>query len=420
MGQLDNLKLTGIRQKLAAEKISDLKSCIARKFKESDIKKRIKPDDKIAVTAGSRGISNINLIIKEVIKNLQELSCKPFIVPGMGSHGGATAAGQEKVLAAYGITEEKMGVPIKSSLETVNLGKTAGGVPVYFSKIALAADGIISLNRIKLHTDFHSDLVESGMAKMLVIGLGKHRGAEAIHSQGVRGLKEVLPRAAELIIEQAPVIQGIGLLENGYEEINRVEFVPPENLIEQESELLDKAEELMPSLPVEEIDVAVVQEMGKNISGTGMDTNIIGRMYITGEQEYETPRIKKLVVCDLTSASHGNAMGIGLADITTKKLLQKIDIEDSYENIKTSSFFRRGKIPLVMSDEKEALQLALNNCWVEEGTIPRVVVLKNTLELENLYVSEPVLEDLDSADIEVLTTEEVYFTEDNNFRPRIR
>lgn len=398
MSNINNLKVRKIKQKFDKTKIEDIKAHIKSVFIDSDIASRINPGDRIALTVGSRGISNIKLIVKEVIQNLKKLDVSPFIIPAMGSHGGATPAGQKQILESYGITEKEMGVSIEASMKAVKIGEVEE-TPVYFSQKALAADGIIALNRVKMHTDFHGK-IESGMSKILVIGLGKHSGAQSIHSRGVYGLKELIPQAAKLIIEKAPVIQGIGLVENGYDDIMKIEFTDPENIIEKDQELLKLAAEKMPALPVDKIDVAVVQELGKDISGTGLDTNVIGRLYINGEKEYSSPDIKRLVVLDLTDSSHGNAIGIGLADITTRKLLKKIDYKDTYENIKTSSFLRRGKIPVTMKNDKEALKLALKTCWLKSDQIPSLVIMKNTQELEEMYVSRPVWNKIDTGMLE--------------------
>ena len=413
------LKVKKIQQKFDNTKIKDITGHIKKEFDNSGIKNKINPGQDIAVTVGSRGISNIKLIVREVITNLKKIGVNPFIIPAMGSHGGATARGQEDILASYGITEKEMKVPVKSSMDTVKIGEIEE-VPIYFSKQALEADGIIALNRIKMHTDFHSNILESGMSKILVIGLGKHKGASSIHSRGVYGLKKLIPRAAELILEKAPVIQGIGLVENAYEKIMKIEFTPSDEIISKDGELLKLAENKMPTLPVNELDIAVVQEMGKDISGTGLDTNVIGRLYINGEKEYTSPQIKRLLVLDLTDSSHGNAIGIGLADITTRRLVDKIDYKDTYENVKTSSFLQRGKIPLTMKNEKEAFELAIKTSWLKENQKPKIIIMKNTQELEELYVSEPVLKEINQEKIEELGNwEQINFDENNRLIPTL-
>ncbi|MFW6308916.1 MAG: lactate racemase domain-containing protein [bacterium] len=416
MNKIDDLKVRKIKQKFDDTVIENIPEYIEKAFNASGIKDRINSGDRIALTVGSRGISDIETIAREVIVNLKKAGAVPFIIPAMGSHGGATPSGQKEILKSYGITEKSMEVPIEASMKTVKIGEVEG-VPIYFSQKAIQADGIIALNRIKMHTDFHGK-IESGMSKVMVIGLGKHRGAQSIHSRGVYGLKELIPQAAELIINKAPVIQGIGLVENGYEDIMEISFTPPEKILEKDSELLKLAADKMPSLPVDKIDVAVVQKIGKDISGSGMDTNVIGRLYINGEKEFSSPDIKRLVVMDLTESSHGNAIGIGLADITTQKLVDKIDYKDTYENTITSSFLRRSKIPVTVESEKEAVKLALDTCWLLPDQIPEMIIMKNTLELEELYVTRPIWDRINTDELkEWGEWEQVTFDNNGNLQP---
>ncbi len=387
---IEDIKVRKIKQNFNNTKIDNLSEYIHQSFKESDLKKRIKPGNKIGITVGSRGITDIKLIVKEVISELKNLDTLPFILPAMGSHGGANSKGQRQVLASYGITEKEMGVPIITSMGTIKIGEIEDKIPIYFSKDAMQADGIIALNRVKMHTDFKSDIMESGMSKILVIGLGKTKGARSIHSLGVYGLKNVIPQAAELIIRRAPIIQGIGILENGYDQTMKISFVPPENIIRSDSELLKISKEVIPMLPIEELDVVITQEIGKNISGTGFDTNVIGRLYINGEKEIMKPRIKKLIVFDITGESHGNALGIGLADVTTRQLINKINYKDMYTNAITSTFLNRAKIPIIADTEKEAVEIALKTCGRLEQNGLKLIIIKNTLNLEYLYVSKAV------------------------------
>jgi len=334
---IEDIKVRKIKQNFNRMKIDNLSEHIHQSFKKSDLKNRIKPGDKIGITVGSRGITNIKLIVKDIISELKKLNASPFILPAMGSHGGANSKGQKEVLAYYGITQKEMGVPVMASMDVIQIGKVENKIPIYFSKIAMELDGIIALNRVKMHTDFKSNIVESGMSKILAIGLGKAKGSSSIHSLGVYGLKNVIPQAAELIITRAPIIQGIGILENSYDQTMKISFVPPEDIIKVDSELLKISKEVMPMLPIDDLDVVIAQEIGKNISGTGFDTNVIGRLYINGEKEIVKPRIKRLIVFDITEESHGNALGIGLADITTRHLVNKINYKDMYANTITSA-----------------------------------------------------------------------------------
>jgi len=391
---LETIKMRKVKQIFCQDSIPDIPEYIHQAFKSSDLPNRIKPGDKIGITVGSRGITNIKLIAQQIINELMALKTRPLIMAAMGSHGGATSQGQKEILGSYDITEKEMGIPILSSMETTQIGTIKNQIPVYFSKEAMALDGIIALNRVKLHTDFKSDVMESGMSKILVIGLGKRDGAESIHSLGVYGLKNIIPQAAKLIIEKAPIIQGIGIVENGFDETMEIKFSPPEHIITTDNQLLKKCKEVFPSLPCENIDVCLVQEMGKNISGTGLDTNVIGRLDIHGEKEVGKPKINKLVVFDITEQSHGNALGVGLSDVTTRKLVNKINFITTYANTITSTFLNRAKIPITAETEREAVEIALKTCWQPNRNKVRLLIMKNTLDLEYLYVSESIWNDI--------------------------
>lgn len=388
------IKIRKIKQVFCQDRIDNIPEYINKSFSNSDLSDRINPGDRIGITVGSRGIANICPIVKQVIVELKKIKAEPFILAAMGSHGGATSPGQKDILASYNVTEKEMGVPILSSIKTVEIGSIDNEIPVYFSKEALQLNGIIALNRVKFHTDFKSNLVESGISKILVVGLGKRDGAESIHSLGVYGLKNIIPKAAELIIEKTPVIQGIGILENGYDQTMDIVFCTPEDILDTDKKLLNKCKQVFPSLPCDKIDVAIVQEMGKNISGTGMDTNIIGRLGINGEEDSAKPDISKLVVLDITDPSHGNALGVGLSDVTTTKLVNKINFRDTYANTITSTFLNRAKIPIYVDTEKEAIEIAVKTCWQINQQKLRLLIMKNTLELEYLYVSETIWEEI--------------------------
>lgn len=390
----NEIKIRKIKQVFCQDKIPNVSEYIHQEFNNSDLKCHIKPGNRIGITVGSRGISEIHNIIKQIIIELKNNQVKPFILTAMGSHGGASSQGQRKILNSYGITEEKMGVEILSSMKTIHIGTIKDKIPIYFSQEALRLDGIIALNRIKLHTDFKSNILESGISKMLVIGLGKRNGAESIHSLGVNGLKNIIPQAAKLIIKKASIIQGIGILENGYDQIMKIKFCTPEEIIATDTQLLKKCKEIFPSLPCNKIDIAISQEMGKNISGTGLDTNVIGRLEINGEKEICKPNISKLVVFDITSQSHGNALGVGLSDIITRKLFNRINFKNTYANTITSTFLKRAKIPVIADTEKEAVEIALKTCWELHRNNLRLLIMKNTLDLEYLFVSKMIWDDI--------------------------
>jgi len=418
---IEDIKVRKIKQNFNKTKIDNLSEYVQQSFKKSDLKNRIKSGNKIGITVGSRGITNIKLIVKEIISELKNLNALPFILPAMGSHGGANSEGQKEVLASYGITQKEMGIPLLPSMETIQIGKVENKIPIYFSKVAMGADGIIALNRVKMHTDFKSKIVESGMSKILAIGLGKARGASSIHSLGVYGLKNVIPQAAELIITKAPIIQGIGILENSYDQTMKISFVPPEDIIKVDSELLKISKEVMPMLPIDDLDVVIAQEIGKNISGTGFDTNVIGRLYINGEKEITKPMIKRLLVFDLTEESHGNALGIGLADITTKQLVNKINYKDMYANTITSTFLNRAKIPIIADSEKEAVEIAVKTCWKLKQSDVKLLIMKNTLDLKYLYVSKAAWEEIkDNGNIETYGDwEKLSFDENGKIKTRL-
>lgn len=328
--------------------INDLKVCKARIYQSreplkdipgkvneilSPVKAKIKSGDEIAVAVGSRGISNIDRITKTTVEVLKSYGARPFVVPAMGSHGGATAQGQTAVLASYGITKETVGVEIRSSMETVYLGdiESPKRVPVYMDKHAYSAKGIVVINRVKVHTDFHGPH-ESGIVKMLVIGLGKQAQAEAIHRYGANGLRDLIPDATKKVIETGKILAGIASLEDGQENTADLIYSEPEDFFQVDHDTLIRCRELMAKLPFDRIDLLLVDLMGKEISGTGMDTNVIGRIRIEG-QENKKPDCHRIVVLDLTEKSHGNALGIGLADITTRRLADKIDWDITNANV---------------------------------------------------------------------------------------
>ncbi len=289
----------------------------------------------IAIAVGSRGIANIAAIVRQTVRSLRDFGLSPFITPAMGSHGGATAEGQRALLASYRITEAEMGCPIHSSMEVVELNSEGLPHSLSMDRHAFEADGIVLINRIKPHTDFHGRY-ESGLLKMAVIGLGKERQASAIHSFGVHGLRDLVPKAAARVLDLGKIVAGIAIVENAYDETALIEVIPANQILSREPPLLEQARKNMPRLPVEEIDVLIVDELGKNISGSGMDTNIVGRIRISGEPEPESPKIRSILVDDLTDESHGNATGLGLADVITRRFFKKIDFPVTYRNIITS------------------------------------------------------------------------------------
>jgi hypothetical protein len=312
----------------------------------------------------------------------------------MGSHGGATAEGQRSVLADLGITEDSIGAPIISSMEVVEVGSLPNGMAVYIDRVAAGADAIVIVNRVKPHTDFISDY-ESGLAKMAVLGMGKQRGAAAMHSYGVEGLLELMPQAARLIVQNTPVIFGLASVENAYHEVARIAAVPPEGIAGlQEKELLTQAYSLMPRFFFDTIDVLIVEQMGKNISGVGMDPNVIGRVKVHGVKDLAPCDIRTIAVLDLTPETHGNASGVGLADVTTRRLASKIDFEATYINCITAGIcgIQRGFLPPVAPTDKAAILTALRICGQPDSQKARVVHIQDTLSLGEIDVSESLLQ----------------------------
>lgn len=348
----------------------------------------------VAIAVGSRGLVDIVPILISLVGFLREQGCRPFIVPAMGSHGGATAAGQKAVLAGYGITESAIDAPVRSSMETIELHRGDNECPVFMDALAYASDGVVLVNRIKPHTDFHARY-ESGLVKMAVIGLGKKAQAEAVHSFGVRGLKEIVPATARILFDSGKIIGGIGIVEDARDRTMAVRAIPVDRIFNEELDLITLARENMPRLPVENIDILIVDRLGKDISGVGMDPNVIGRRAIRGEEEPVSPKIGALMVCGLTRESHGNALGVGLADIITRRLYDQIDFDAMYENVHTSTFLERAKVPVVAETDAAALQLAHRVTGPQPLEQKRIVRMHDTLHMATLYVSDGVLKDLD-------------------------
>ena len=358
----------------------------------------------MAVTGGSRGVANIALVLRTTCDCLKELGTKPFIVPAMGSHGGATAEGQIKVLARYGITPESMEVPILSSMETVEIGRMPWGFPVHVDKHAYEADHIVLVNRIKPHTNFRAH-VESGLMKMLVIGLGKHQGAILAHRASVDvGLPRVIPEVARFSLSKLPILFGIGTLENVRHQTAKVEATLPEALEVTETRLLQEAWALFARIPFEFLHLLIVDEMGKEISGTGMDPNVLGRIYFAPNEEPKTPRYIRILVRDLTEKTAGNAVGMGLADFATRRLANKVNFQYTYTNALTGLSPMRSKLPIIFETDQDAIEGALKTIGLTEPPDAKVARIKNTLDLEYLYASDALLAEIrERNDLEVLS-----------------
>jgi len=384
-----------IRQVFDAPKILDIEGALDRELELIQMRSLLKEGARIAITAGSRGVANMDLILRRLVRVLKENSAKPFLIPTMGSHGGGTAEGQIEVLKSLNITEESIGAPIISSMDVVEIGRSRFGFSVMVDRHAAQADGIVVLNRIKPHTEFEGP-IESGLMKMMAIGMGKHRGCLEVHKQTVNfGYREVIPEIGGVILKKLPVLFGLGIVENIYDETAIIRAVPSSRFLSEEKNLLAEAKRLMARLPFDKIDVLVVDKMGKNISGAGMDTNVIGRIMFIGEKEPEHPKITRVVVLDLTEESHGNAVGIGLADYATRRLVNKVDHEVTAINCITAMSPEKGRIPIVLKTDKEAVEAALNTIGAVEPDKARVIHIKSTLEIGELEVSSAFMEEVE-------------------------
>jgi len=379
-------QLIRVRQDTPQDSLDDVAGEVRRQLTKAGLSDRVKPGFRVAVTAGSRGINNIALMVGAVVAELRSLGAQPFVVPAMGSHGGATAEGQREVLAEYGITEESMACPVLSDMEPIYIGDTPSGVPAFMDRNAYQADAVIVVARVKPHTSFRAP-IESGMCKMMAVGLGKQRGAEAIHSYG---LGPVIAEIAQVVLNTGKITLGLAIVENAREETCRIEAVLPEHILERERQLLVLAGSLLPRIPFDPLDVLIVDWMGKNFSGTGMDTNVIG-LWRRIEGVERKPYYKRLVVLNLTPESGGNAVAIGLADFTTRKLFEQINLKKTYMNALTANAPQVAKIPIILESDREAIEVALKSS--EPTGEPRVVRISNTLHLMEYWISPGLLEE---------------------------
>ncbi len=350
----------------------------------------VKPGQRIAITAGSRGITALPELLRTLAAAVREAGGEPFLVPAMGSHGGATAEGQTNMLAGMGITEDAVGAPIRATMETVEVGRTADGSPVYLDRYAHEADGIIAVNRIKPHVSFRGRY-ESGLAKMIVIGLGKQQGADVCHELGAGRMAENIPAMAAVTLAKANIIAGVAIIENAYHETSRLAVLAGREIMAAEPALLEEAWRLCPRLYFDSLDVLVIDEIGKDISGTGFDTNVVGRYHtpnISGG-----PRIARVAVLDLTARTKGNANGLGLADYTTRRVFDKLDFENTYPNSLTTTAPASVKIPMVLKNDRQAIQAAVKTCNVADKGAVRLVRIRNTVALDEIEVAESLLDE---------------------------
>lgn len=384
-------KMYKVKQSFDSERLEDIESRVREEIHKQNIIQKIYPKQKIAVAVGSRGIKNLFLIVKTVVNELRSLGACPYIVSAMGSHGNGSEKGQREVLESYGITKENLGVEVVTTVDVVKLSETSKGFSVYFDRAAYEADLVIPINRIKLHTDFVGDL-QSGLCKMLVIGLGNHIGCSSIHEEDPDVFADILEEAANIIISKANIGFGIGILENAYDETFMIEAIPSENMVTREKEVVKIARENMPILMIPDIDILVVEEIGKNVSGAGYDPNILGKSSVLKKFVLEVPKIKRMILLDITKESHGNGIGVGMFDIITRNVYGKLDLESMYANAIACKCIEDVRIPLVANSEDEAIKVAVKVCRGLDKENLKIVKIKNTLSLQYIYVSEALLD----------------------------
>ncbi len=406
-----------VRQFFPDRSISSIEEAVKGALESAGLGALLKGGDKVAITAGSRGIKNIDRILKTVVEFISSRSCHPFILSAMGSHGGGTVQGQLEILANLGITPERTGAPVLAPDHSRPV-PGEGGLTFHVSKLAFEFDKIIVVNRIKPHTSFHGP-AESGLQKMVAIGLGGPEGASKIHGHGVEALPSIIPAAAAAVLKHLPVAMGLAILEDSHENTMAIEAVMPGDFTSRELQLLEEARLVMPGIPFDSLDVLVVDEMGKNYSGTGMDTNVIGRLKIQGVPEPVRPKIKRIVVLNLSPRCGGNGYGVGLADFTTRRLVDNINHEAMYLNAMTSTFVMRAMIPMIYPDDMSAIRAAVKSLGgVNPGAV-RMVRIKNTLNLEKMLVSESLAEEaLKSGRMQISEKlKPMAFDESNNLMP---
>lgn len=400
-----------VKQKFEKEKIDDVRGDLIKKLnaKSWDIKK----NQKIAITAGSRGISHYELLLKTIVDFVKSKGAIPFIVPAMGSHGGASAYGQEKMLKNLGIDKKTMGCEIISSMEVVKIGYAHDNLPVYIDKNAYRGDGIIIFNRVKMHTSFRGKY-ESGLIKMISIGLGKRKGADAIHAERFEHMADNILACAKVSLEKLNIIGGVCTIENGYDEVADIFVLDKNEILQREPQILQKSKSLMPRIYLDDIDVLIVKEIGKNISGTGMDTNVIGRFHTKAASG--GPNITKVGILDLSNESLGNANGVGLADFATKKLYNKINFDYTYLNALTSTEPNSIKLPMILDNDELVIKACAKTCGILDSNKIKLVIIENTKNLNELYMSKVAYDSVvEKNKVEIISNEkEISFDEEGN------
>lgn len=388
-------KVVRVQQSFESAHIADIPKAVSEQIAKLGLGGRLKPGQTVAITGGSRGVANIAVILRAVVDELRKLGARPFIIPAMGSHGGGTAEGQKLVLEHYGVTEASMGVPIRATMETTQIGETPQGIPVFLDNYALEADHVVVVNRIKPHTDFDGD-IESGLCKMMAIGLGKHTGALHYHRANIKhGYYTVITNVSRVVRANCRILFGLGIVENAYDETAVIEAITTPEIEDSERRLLAVAKASLARIPFDQADVLVVDEMGKNISGAGMDTNVIGRNVSQRERAAVKPWFTRIFVRDLSEESYGNATGIGLADLVSRRLVDKIDFKPTYINAITSTNIEAARIPVTCETDREAIDTAFSTCGNSVEAC-RMIWIKNTLKLDQFIATEALLDEIGS------------------------
>ena len=413
-------RMARIRQRFDAPRIDDIPAEIRRQFEKLGLGQTIRPGQTVAITAGSRGIANIALIIKSIVESLKSLGAVPFVVPAMGSHGGGTAEGQREILETYGITAEYTGAEIRSSMETVIVDRTPRGLPVHFDKHAAEADHVLVCGRVKPHTGFVGE-IESGLHKMMLIGLGKHAGAKIYHRAILDySFLEIIQAVAKSVLEKCNVVAGLAIIENARDETALLEAVAPGDFFDRERELLKIAKEWMPRLPIKRVDLLIVDEIGKDISGSGLDTNVVGRKFRDhAATDQDGVSCRRIFVRGLTEATHGNAVGIGIAEFTNQRTVEAIDPVATRINAVTGGHPAVAAVPIALPTDRESVDAALQCVGLVEPENARVIQIADTLHVEHLLVSESCLAELaDREDVEIVSAPEpMAFDDSGNLLP---
>ncbi len=393
LGKIALPRMAQVKQEFDPTCIDDIPAVITAEFKKTGIGDSIRAGARIAITVGSRGVANIPVITKALADNVKAYGGSPFLVPAMGSHGGATAEGQRKVIEGMGVTEDFVGAPIHSSMEVVEVGRTSKNKPVYIDRNAYEADGIIVAGRIKPHTAFQGPH-ESGIYKMMTIGLGKQLGAEFCHSEGFGKMHENVPEIARVMLKNSPIIFGVGIVENAFDNTCIIKALRPEEIDIEEPILLQKAKALMPEIKIHDFDILIIDQIGKNFSGDGMDPNITGTFctpYVSGPMQ-----IKRHVVLDLSEETHGNAIGMGKCHISTKRVFDKCDFDQGYVNCMTSTVVEPAFLPIIMKNDRMAIAAAVHTAVGCDKENPKIIRIQNTSHIEKIYVSEALQDEVNS------------------------